>query len=95
VLATQRELLNASELPEKLRATIATKPIFQPDDGTCATISIGVTMHQSEDTIDAMPARLDKALYRARREGQTVSELRMSTTSGPIWPPRNDEGIQQ
>jgi GGDEF domain-containing protein len=52
------------------RPPIAAQPIFQPDDGTRATISIGVTAHQPSDTIDTMLARVDKALYRAKREGR-------------------------
>jgi diguanylate cyclase (GGDEF)-like protein len=68
--ARQCELHDACELAEKLRVTIAAQPIFQPDDGIRATISIGVTAHQSEDTIDVMLARVDEALYRAKREGR-------------------------
>ena len=70
MLAIQRELDDAYELAEKLRATIAAKAILQPDDSTRATISIGVTTHQSEDTIDTMLAPVDKAPYRAKREGR-------------------------
>ena len=70
VLARQCDLHDAYELAETLRATIAANAILQPDDGTRATISIGVTEHQPEDTIDAMLARVDKALYRAKREGR-------------------------
>jgi diguanylate cyclase (GGDEF)-like protein len=70
VLARQCELDDACELAEKLRAAVAAKAIFQPDDGTRATISIGVTAHQPGDTVDAMLARVDKALYRAKREGR-------------------------
>jgi len=70
VLALQCQLHGACELAEKLRATIAADAIFLPDDGTRATISIGVTAHRSGDTIDAMLARVDKAFYRAKREGR-------------------------
>jgi diguanylate cyclase (GGDEF)-like protein len=63
-------LYDACELAEKLRATIAASAIFQPDDGIRATISVGVTAHRSGDTIEAMLARVDKALYRAKREGR-------------------------
>jgi GGDEF domain-containing protein len=61
---------DAYELAENLRATIAANAIFQSDDGTRATINIDVTTHQSEDTIDTMLARVDKAFYRAKREGR-------------------------
>ncbi len=70
LLPIQAIALPACELAENLRATIAAKAILHPDDSMRATISIGVTAHQSEDTIDTMLARVDKALYRARREGR-------------------------
>ena len=61
---------DACELAEKLRVTITAQPIFQPDDSIRATISIGVTAHQSEDTLDVMLAQVDEALYRAKPEGR-------------------------
>ena len=70
VLARNCELEDACGLAETLRAAIATQVLFKPDDGTRVTVSIGVTAYQAGDTVDAMLARVDTALYRAKREGR-------------------------
>lgn len=70
VLARDCELYDACELAETLRATIAAREVFKPDDGTRITISIGVTAYRQGDTTDSMLTRIDQALYRAKREGR-------------------------
>lgn len=70
VLARNCEGDDARHLAETLRAAIATQVLFKPDDGTRVTVSVGVTVYQVGDTIDAMLARVDMALYRAKREGR-------------------------
>ncbi len=70
VLAHNCEVDDGCDLAEMLRAAIAAQPLFNPDDGTRVTVSIGVTAHQPGDTADDMLARVDAALYRAKREGR-------------------------
>jgi len=70
VLARNCELDDACTLAETMRSAIAMQILFKPDDGTRVTVSIGVTAYQAGDTVDAMLARVDTALYRAKREGR-------------------------
>jgi len=69
-LAFNCTLDDAWELAETLRETIATTPIFTPDDGTRVTISVGVTLQRPGDTIDTILSRADRALYRAKQDGR-------------------------
>jgi diguanylate cyclase (GGDEF)-like protein len=75
VLAHNCELEDACELAESLRSAVADQVLFTPDDGTRATISIGVTARRSDDTVDSLPARADAALYRAKREGRNCVRM--------------------
>jgi diguanylate cyclase (GGDEF)-like protein/PAS domain S-box-containing protein len=69
VLHGVQDLHNAAEVAEKLR-TAAADPINTPTGWVCATLSIGVTLaHQGEST-DALVARADAAMYRAKQSGR-------------------------
>ena len=53
------------------------------------TVSIGVTAHQVGDTIDAILARIDKALYQAKRDGRNcvriaVDNATANTSGSPM-----------
>ncbi|MEJ0017659.1 MAG: diguanylate cyclase [Acetobacteraceae bacterium] len=80
ILAHNCEMEDAIELAEGLRATIADRALFTPDDGTRVTVSIGVTAYAAGDSMDMMLARVDKALYRAKREGRNCVRAAHETT---------------
>jgi predicted signal transduction protein with EAL and GGDEF domain len=89
VLAHDCELEDACEPAESLRSVIADQVLFTPDDGTRATISIGVTARRSDDTADSMLARADAALYRAKREGRNCVRVagepaELSAATSPV-----------
>jgi diguanylate cyclase (GGDEF)-like protein len=81
VLAPNCPLTDAISLAEMLRSAIAREAVITPDDGTRVTISVGVTSHEPNDTVDAILSRVDQALYRAKRDGRNcvrVAELASS-----------------
>ena len=60
-------LAGAAACAERIRATIADKPI---DDIYKVTVSVGVAEYQRGETVPEMLARADDALYRAKAEGR-------------------------
>ena len=70
VLAPDCPLEEAHRLAETLRTGIRAEPLFDPDDGTRVTISVGVTAFQPGDTVDSLLSRVDTALYRAKNDGR-------------------------
>jgi diguanylate cyclase (GGDEF)-like protein len=69
-LALDCPLEKARELAETLRMGIAAEPLFDSDDGTRATVSVGVTEYRPGDTVDAILSRADTALYQAKQDGR-------------------------
>jgi len=81
VLAHNCALDDACKLAESLRSTIADQAVFVPDDGTRVTVSVGVTTHAAGDSMDMLLARVDKALYRAKREGRNCVRVAYPTVA--------------
>jgi diguanylate cyclase (GGDEF)-like protein len=69
VLALDCPLEEARRLAETLRAGIRIEPLFDPDEGTRVTISVGVTAFQAGDTMDSILSRVDTALFQAKADG--------------------------
>ena len=69
VLHGVQDLANALALAEKLRAAAA-QPIPTPTGPVHATLSIGVTLARPGETTDAIVARADAAMYRAKQSGR-------------------------
>jgi diguanylate cyclase (GGDEF)-like protein/PAS domain S-box-containing protein len=69
VLHGIRNIENAIAIAEKLR-TSAAEPIFTPGGPIHATMSIGVTMTHHGESAEALIARADTAMYRAKEFGR-------------------------
>ena len=72
----------ALRLAEKLRGLIASSRIKRTDSDEkleSVTISIGVAAHQSDETIEALIGRADRALYASKSHGRNV--VTAATTS--------------
>lgn len=69
VLHGVRNIENATAIAEKLRASAA-EPIFTPEGLIHATMSIGVTMTNRGESAEALIARADTAMYRAKKSGR-------------------------
>ena len=69
VLHGVQDLSNAAEIAEKLRAAAA-EPIPIPGGHVHATLSIGVTLAHKNESTDALVARADTAMYRAKQGGR-------------------------
>jgi len=69
VLHGVQDLGNAVAIAEKLRAAAA-EPITTPAGPVHATMSIGVTLAREGESTDALVARADTAMYRAKQSGR-------------------------
>jgi len=69
ILLPATELKNAGVVAEKLRFYISVKQFNEKIDKKI-TASLGVAMIQSEDSIESIVARADKALYLAKESGR-------------------------
>jgi diguanylate cyclase (GGDEF)-like protein/PAS domain S-box-containing protein len=69
VLHGVRDMDDAVAIAEKLRSA-ATQPITTPSGPVSTTLSIGVTLAHPDETTDALVARADAAMYRAKQSGR-------------------------
>lgn len=69
VLHGVQDLENALGIAEKLRAAAA-EPVNTPAGPVSTTLSIGVTLARPEESTDALVARADAAMYRAKQSGR-------------------------
>jgi diguanylate cyclase (GGDEF)-like protein len=86
VLAPDCPLAEARALAETLRAGIAAEPLFDPDDGTRVTISVGVTEFLPGDTVDGILSRVDTALYQAKDDGRNCVRAASPPSAVPQSP---------
>ena len=68
VILPETQLEEAVTLAERLRSAVDAHAF--PGAQRHVTISLGVSSYQPDDTADAMTARADQALYRAKSEGR-------------------------
>jgi two-component system cell cycle response regulator len=57
-------------LYERLRAKIADNKMMTRSGGVSITVSIGITSSTGDETVEAMIAKADAALYRAKENGR-------------------------
>ena len=69
VLHGVQDLDNAREIAEKVRVAAST-PVETPSGKVRATMSIGVTLARDGESTDALVARADDAMYRAKQTGR-------------------------
>ena len=69
VLHGVRDIDDAKTIAEKLR-NAATQPVTTPSGPVSTTLSIGVTLAHPDETTDALVARADTAMYRAKQTGR-------------------------
>lgn len=69
VLHGVQDMDNAITIAEKLR-TAAARPIATSGGNITATMSIGVTLAHEGESTDALVARADNAMYRAKQSGR-------------------------
>ncbi|MBC7908796.1 MAG: GGDEF domain-containing protein [Rhodospirillaceae bacterium] len=71
VLLPETDTTGAADLAERLRAAIAVAPMTANGETVALSISVGVAMLHPDDTsVDALFARADEALYRAKHAGR-------------------------
>lgn len=76
ILLPDTEAAGAHEFAERLRLRIAAQPARAESGDLPVTLSIGVTSFAAQDrNIDAILARADRALYRAKENGRNRVEL--------------------
>ena len=68
ILDGVHDLAEATEIAEKLREKVA-NPIPIPGGTVVATLSIGVTLAQTNENVDVLVARADEAMYQAKKAG--------------------------
>ena len=80
VLYGLSDLTKAMAIGEKMRVA-ALPPIRFGRDQIAVTISVGVTLATSAESVDAIIARADHAMYQAKQQGR---DQVMAIPSGPV-----------
>lgn len=73
VLVRNTSLDDVLKLAEKVRVSLGKSKLQRKDSGETigkVTISIGVAMHRSDDTVESLIERADAALYQAKNSGR-------------------------
>jgi diguanylate cyclase (GGDEF)-like protein len=74
----------ALSVSDRLRRSVAEKPIQIPgQDAIPVTISLGVTMADSDEPMEAGLKRADQAMYRAKQSGRNRVEAVPSPSQEP------------
>lgn len=82
--ATHRQVFVAVE---RLRLALATQSIELPGCSLSITISSGISsLANEEETLDALLARADQALYQAKEAGRNRIGVKVGPTSGILFP---------
>ena len=73
VLLPETPSRGAADVAERIRESMAGKPLIYDGKSVRSTVSIGVASFPEDGhTIDALVARADRALYKAKHEGRNV-----------------------
>jgi diguanylate cyclase (GGDEF)-like protein len=75
IVLQDADLEEAALVAERIRETIARLDVRHNDRRVPVTVSLGVAATQGEDTAQALHARADEALYRAKGNGRNRVEL--------------------
>lgn len=73
VICTNASLENITQLAEKVRVAMSNSKLQRKDSGDTigkVTISIGIAVIKTDDNVDALIDRADKALYQAKETGR-------------------------
>jgi diguanylate cyclase (GGDEF)-like protein len=82
--ATHRQAFVAVE---RLRLALATKPIDLSGRSASITVSSGISsLANEEESLDALLARADQALYQAKEAGRNRIGVKVGPTSGTVFP---------
>ena len=83
VLLPQTSLTGAAAVAEQIRGTVAQGRICRPDGNESigqVTLSVGVAVAKSGDTLEALLERADAAMYAAKRAGRNKISLAGDST---------------
>ncbi|MEY2983771.1 MAG: hypothetical protein RLZZ568_388 [Cyanobacteriota bacterium] len=69
-------LAHAQHLMERITPAIAINPVEIQGERICPTLSIGVTIWQTDDSVEAVLERADQALYAAKAGGRNQTVCR-------------------
>jgi diguanylate cyclase (GGDEF)-like protein/PAS domain S-box-containing protein len=75
LLLHDTDAAGAWRVVERLREALATSPVRVADQMLTVTLSAGVSCWREGDTLDALMARADAALYRAKANGRNRVEM--------------------
>jgi diguanylate cyclase (GGDEF)-like protein len=71
VLLPETPPKGAADVAERIRLAIAARPLAINGENVVASVSIGFASYPEDGrTLDALAARADRALYRAKQEGR-------------------------
>jgi len=70
VLLPETNVAQASQLAERIRASIASSPLHLTDRTIAVTLSIGCAQINADRTLNQLLERADKALYMAKTTGR-------------------------
>ncbi|MCI0505369.1 MAG: diguanylate cyclase [Gammaproteobacteria bacterium] len=75
LILTRADLQTARMVAERIRSRIAATPIDLPEGLLDITISMGVAMVQTEEAVNSLVDRADRALYNAKHNGRNQVAL--------------------
>ena len=75
VVISRCDVTQASAIAEKIRGKIESSNLLYAGKKVYVTVSLGVTMHQRNDSFDDIVGRADKALYCAKKSNKNCAVL--------------------
>lgn len=75
LILNRADLQTARMVAERIRSRIAATPIDLPEGLLDVTISMGVAMVQTEEAVNSLVERADRALYNAKENGRNQVAL--------------------
>jgi diguanylate cyclase (GGDEF)-like protein len=82
VLLPETDAKGAIEVAEKCRRIMAEKPIMMGDISHPQTVSLGIATFNSNESVDDLVIRADKALYQAKENGRNRVETSVLPCEG-------------
>ena len=75
LILNRADLQTARMVAERIRSRIAATPIDLPEGLLDVTISMGVAMVETEEAVNSLVERADRALYNAKENGRNQVAL--------------------